>query len=92
LAVGDTRIRLEGIDAPETDQVCLDAKGKRWTCGISARDTLGEHIGNRELTCTNKGHDRYGRMLALCSAANEDLNAWMVARGLALAYIHYSTE
>ena len=41
---GDTLIlngspyRLDGVDAPETDQVCLDAAGAVWTCGIEARD------------------------------------------------------
>jgi hypothetical protein len=35
IAINEWRIRLEGIDAPETDQVCLDAKSKRWTCGSS---------------------------------------------------------
>jgi endonuclease YncB( thermonuclease family) len=34
LIINHTHIRLEGIDAPETDQVCLDAKGARWTCGL----------------------------------------------------------
>lgn len=27
--ISGTKIRLEGIDAPETDQLCLDAKGAR---------------------------------------------------------------
>jgi len=31
--IGSTKIRFAGIDAPETDQVCLDAKGERWACG-----------------------------------------------------------
>ena len=38
LAIGATKVRLEGIDAPETDQICLSAIGNRWTCGINARD------------------------------------------------------
>jgi len=29
ITIGKTHIRLQGIDAPETDQVCLDAKGYR---------------------------------------------------------------
>src|SRR5262245_32310815 len=27
------------IDAPETDQLCLDRDGRRWNCGIEARDS-----------------------------------------------------
>lgn len=41
--IGQVKIRLAGIDAPETDQVCLDAKGEKWACGIAARDELIRH-------------------------------------------------
>jgi len=42
------------------------------------------------VSCADNGRDRYGRTLAVCSATGEDLNAWMVAHGLALAYVKYS--
>lgn len=45
LAIGATKVRLEGIDAPETDQFCLNANGHRWACGIDARDQLTAHVG-----------------------------------------------
>jgi endonuclease YncB( thermonuclease family) len=38
------------------------------------------------------GHDRYGRTLAVCFVVDEDLNAWMVSQGLALAFVRYSTK
>ena len=38
--IGSTKIRLSGIDAPETDQLCLDAKGEGWACGVASRDQL----------------------------------------------------
>jgi endonuclease YncB( thermonuclease family) len=91
LAIGTTKIRLEGIDAPETDQVCLNANGVRWTCGIDSRDQLAAHIGNRLISCSPNGTDAYKRTLAICSLAGEDLNAWMVQQGWALAYVQYST-
>jgi endonuclease YncB( thermonuclease family) len=90
IAIGETRIRLEGIDAPETDQVCLHANARRWTCGIKARDRLREHIAGRQLSCVDRGKDRYGRTLAICSAGGEDINAWLVREGWALAYVRYS--
>jgi endonuclease YncB( thermonuclease family) len=90
IVVGSTTIRLESIDAPESDQVCLDAKLNRWTCGIEARDRLVAHIGNRPLDCAPSGSDVYGRTLAVCAVAGEDLNAWMVRQGWALAFIRYS--
>ena len=38
LAIGATKVRLEGVDAPETDRVCLNANGVRWTCGERVQD------------------------------------------------------
>jgi endonuclease YncB( thermonuclease family) len=90
LAIGATKIRLEGIDAPETDQICLNANGVRWTCGIEARDQLAVHIGGREIRCSSSGIDAYKRTLATCYFGDEDLNAWMVQQGWALAYVKYS--
>jgi endonuclease YncB( thermonuclease family) len=90
LIMNGIRIRLEGIDAPETDQICLDANGAKWTCGIEARDRLNERVAGRKISCVDKGIDRYRRTLAVCSLANEDLNRWLVRDGLALAYVQYS--
>ena len=92
IALGQQHIRLEGIDAPETDQVCLDAEGKPWTCGVAARDSLSSHIAGRIVSCAARGEDRYRRMLAICSAGGEDLNAFMVREGLALDYVKYSRD
>jgi endonuclease YncB( thermonuclease family) len=92
LVLGERHIRLEGIDSPETDQVCLDTDGRRWTCGITARENLAAHIAGHPVSCAPRGEDRYGRTLAVCSADREDLNAWMVREGLALAFTKYSRE
>lgn len=91
LAIGSTKVRLEGIDAPETDQVCLNASGAHWTCGIEARDQLAAQIAGREISCTPHGVDAYRRMLAVCYLAGEDLNGWLVHQGWALAYVKYSS-
>lgn len=45
ITIGHERIRLQGIDAPETDQICLDSKGVVWSCGTVAHDRLIQHIG-----------------------------------------------
>ena len=66
LAIGSTKIRLEAIDAPETDQICLNANGAHWACGIDARDQLVAHIAAREINCTSHGIDAYRRTLATC--------------------------
>ena len=49
--IGTTRIRLGGIDAPSVDQLCLNSKGERWTCGVAARDELIKHTDGRTWTC-----------------------------------------
>jgi endonuclease YncB( thermonuclease family) len=91
LDIGATRVRLEGIDAPETDQVCLNANGDVWRCGVEARDQLKDHVAGRELVCTPIGIDRYKRTLGRCKLEGEDLNGWMVQQGWALAYVKYSS-
>lgn len=90
LTIGATKIRLEGIDAPETEQICLNKDGVRWTCGIDARNQLAARIIGREVKCTPSGVDAYKRTLATCTLAGENLNAWMVQEGWALAYVKYS--
>jgi endonuclease YncB( thermonuclease family) len=90
LAIGSDKVRLQGIDAPETDQICLNANGDHWTCGIEARDQLAVHIGGREIRCSSNGIDAYQRTLGICYFGDEDLNAWMVQEGWALAYVQYS--
>ena len=90
MVIGNTSFRLHGIDAPETDQRCLDAKCVIAVCGIDARDRLKAHIAGREVCCVDKGSGAYGRRAAVCSVDGEDLNAWLVREGLALAYRKHS--
>lgn len=85
--VARTRIRLEGIDAPEMEQNCADPAGTRWPCGRAAARALRAYLAGRELTCATDGLDRYGRVLATCALPDgSDLNAWLVQQGWALAY------
>ena len=90
IEIGKTKIRLLGIDAPETDQLCLDAKGKRWTCGITSRDKLIEFAAGQSWDCEITGLDKYGRSLGNCFVEGEDVSKWMVRSGWALAFVRYS--
>ena len=65
LDVRGTRIRLHGIDAPESAQTCL-AGGQRWRCGRSATQALVKRIAGRPVACTERDRDRYGRVVAVC--------------------------
>lgn len=82
-------IRLFGIDALEDDQRCL-AGGKRQRCAQRAANALAERIGRRNVACDKIDRDRYDRLVAVCFAEGENLNAWLVAQGWALAYRRYS--
>jgi endonuclease YncB( thermonuclease family) len=88
--IAATKIRLVGIDAPETDQLCLDRSGKRWACGITSRDELIHLVGAKSWTCRVSGRDRYGRSLATCESGGEDVEKWMVRNGWALSFVRYS--
>ncbi len=93
IAIADVepRIRLYGIDAPEGKQTCLDAAGDRYLCGSRAADALASLIGrNGRVSCEEQDRDRYGRIVAVCSASGRDLNAELVAQGWALEYGDYS--
>jgi endonuclease YncB( thermonuclease family) len=90
--IGSTKIRFAGIDAPETDQVCLDAHGRRWACGITSRDELVKYSGGRPWECDLTGTDKYGRSLGKCFVEGEDISAWMVRSGWALSFVRYSHD
>lgn len=83
----DRNIRLIGIDAPERNQTCRDGRNRDWACGAAAAARLTELIGRGPVTCTPKGHDRYGRTLAVCAAgAVADLGQVLVREGYAVNY------
>src|SRR4051794_29361692 len=50
---GPTRIRLEGIDTPETDQICLDTSGERWACRHRGSRGFAEHVGVHQVSCAS---------------------------------------
>ena len=87
--VETTRIRLYGLDAPERRQTCR-AAGQRWPCGEQATRALTDRIATQEVQCEERDRDRYGRMVAVCQLAGQDLNAWLVAQGWAMAYRRFS--
>lgn len=92
VVIRDTRIRLHGIDAPESAQFCQDASGKDYRCGQAAALALSSRIGASPLSCEPRDTDRYGRTVAVCRLGGDDLNAWMVSRGHAVAYQRYSAD
>lgn len=92
IRLGEHRIRLHGIDAPESDQACLDPQGAPWACGDAATERLVELIGDDPVHCTQRDIDRYRRIIGECFADGTNLNAALVAEGLAFAYRRFSLD
>jgi endonuclease YncB( thermonuclease family) len=86
------RMRLHGIDAPESGQWCLDASRERYRCGQRSAFALADKIGAANVRCELLERDRYGRHIARCFRADADLNEWMVLQGHAVAYRQYSSD
>ena len=66
LEIGNVRVRLFGIDAPEFRQLCKDASGRDYTCGVAAREALSDLIDGRQVACTPAEGPSYDRVVAVC--------------------------
>jgi endonuclease YncB( thermonuclease family) len=88
LQLGNVTYRLDGIDAPAFDQLCIDEHADPWTCGIEARDQLTKLIGGRQVRCDDLGADPSTRKrhLGACKIEGEttSLSQLLVGLGFAL--------
>ena len=88
--IGKNKIRLHGIDAPETNQKCtLDEE--TWNCGIQSTLALKNFILDKEVYCEIIDIDQYKRFVGICFVDNNNMNKYMVRNGWAIAYRYYST-
>ena len=85
------RVRLFGIDSPESAQLC-QAGQKPYRCGQQAALALADRIGERTVRCQERDKDRYGRVVAVCYVGSEDLDRWMVEQAWAMAFRKYSLD
>ena len=79
LIIGTKRVYLRGVDAPETDQLCL-VRQIQWACGKQAARELTNKIGGKPINCKIRG----GRD-ADCWGGGVNLGSWMVSNGWAAA-------
>ena len=90
LQVAGITYRLDGIDAPEFDQMCIDDHADSWTCGVEARDQLAKLIAGRGVHCKDMGPDKaFSKWHAgICSVDGESdsLNQMLVRQGFALNF------
>src|ERR1017187_5922344 len=90
LEIHGTRIRVFGIDAPESDQLCRDEESNLYRCGQKASNVLFDFIARRPVECVEVDRDRYKRAVSVCTVGGTDIADWLVRNGLALDWPRYS--
>ena len=74
-----TKLRLIGMDAPETEQAF----------GRDATEVLTKKIGGTTISVTAVGVDPYGRLISRVQLGNTDVSEFMIKAGLAWPYTRY---
>jgi len=92
LEMHGNRIRLHGIDAPESGQSCTDEENKTYRCGQLSANRMASYVSGKAVYCEILDKDRYGRLIAACSVNDVDVNQLLVSEGWALAYRQYSRD
>ncbi len=90
LEIHGARIRLWGIDAPESSHLCRNDESLQYRCGAKAANELDAFIARRPVDCVPVSRDVYGRTVATCSVSGVDLAEWLVRTGLAIDWPTYS--
>ena len=92
LDIGPVRVRLHGIDAPETGQSCTKRDGGEWRCGAAAARRLTDLVADRPIVCEALERDPYGRIIARCHNEGLDVAEILISEGLAWAFLEFSTD
>jgi endonuclease YncB( thermonuclease family) len=92
LRKGEREYRLHAIDAPELHQTCTSSSGTSYPCGREAQTALRGLIAGKTLACSSLETDRYGRLVATCTAGQININNEMVRLGWAIAYRSHGLE
>jgi endonuclease YncB( thermonuclease family) len=89
--VGETKVRLHGIDAPEMSQTCVVGGGRENACGTHAARVLRTITAGRIVSCIPKGRS-YDRIVARCLVDGHDVGERMVSQGWAIAALGYGVD
>jgi endonuclease YncB( thermonuclease family) len=76
------RIRLQGIDAPESHQAF----------GTQSKKTLSDLVFDREVTAVCDKTDQYGRLVCKIVVGDRDINLEQIRAGMAWHYKDYERE
>lgn len=88
--VAGQRVRLFGIDAPESKQTCVTEQGADWACGAWVTSQVTVMYDKKRAICREEALDRYDRIVARCEVDGRDVGQLLVSEGLAFAYRKYS--
>jgi endonuclease YncB( thermonuclease family) len=86
------RIRLIGIDAPESKQKCFNNKNQQYRCGAKSTQYLKNIAANKIGKCLYYQRDFYNRILGNCYIGNLFLNLEMVRNGHAIIYDYSNSK
>jgi endonuclease YncB( thermonuclease family) len=88
IQLGNVTYRLDGIDVPTVDQLCIDQNADSWTCGIEARDQLSKLIDGKQVRCDDLGVDPAlkKRRIGACKIEGEttSLSEFLISKGFAV--------
>ncbi|TVP72036.1 MAG: thermonuclease family protein [Rhodobacteraceae bacterium] len=90
LEVSGQRIRLGGIDAPEMSETCVDARGKRWDCGVWATEATRAILAQRTVRCVDLGERSYQRVVGRCYLDGRDLAVTLIEAGAARPCLRFA--
>lgn len=76
------RIRLAGIDTPESRTRDLEEKAR----GLASKDKLIELLGDGDFVLESKEVGKYGRVLGTLMIDNLNINNTLVEEGFAVEY------
>ena len=88
ITVSGERIRLAGVDAPETNQIAIDANVHAVAHGALVKRALKNKIDEKPVTVTVLGRDKFGRLIGIVWSDDDhkrSINEWLVLRGFAIA-------
>jgi len=89
IQLSGTTYRLDGVDAPAFDQICLNEFADAYACGADAREQLAKLVGDHAVHCDDLGPDEnFGKWhdgICTVEGAATSLNQQLVQKGLALA-------
>jgi endonuclease YncB( thermonuclease family) len=76
---------LYGLHAVEPAKICRHRDGSQWPCGREAAEALAKFLKGKKVVCEPHGRDGDGQYSSICYAGGDNINAWLVGEGWAMA-------